>query len=222
MGGTGRGCSSAPQKSQKKGMKMRIDKENLARLETEYKGYLKGDILKRFFDDFGIKFAAGHWCAGDFGDRFAPAGYHSNDPNFKSDVISQIERVAQAGMKGIEFHELLFIDRNYERDEAIIQRVKEALTEYGLIATNMNTNLWTDPKWKLGGITNVSKSIREDALAIALQGIEIAKELGCASVSLWPGSDGWDYNFQVNYGQLLDKFIEGCIAINKKACQENL
>ncbi len=201
---------------------MRIDRENLARLETEYKGYLKGDRLEQFFDDFGIKLAAGHWCAGDFADRFAPVGYLSNDPNFKSDVISQIERVAQAGMKGIEFHEVIFIDRNYKKDEVVIQRVKEALAKYKLIPTNMNTNLWTDPKWKLGGITNVNKSIREDALAIALQGIEIAKELGCTSVALWPGSDGWDYNFQVNYGQLLDRFVEGCIVINKKARQENL
>jgi len=201
---------------------MKIDRENLARLETEYKGYLKGDRLAQFFDDFGIKFAAGHWCAGDFADRFAPVGYLSNDPNFKSDVISQIERVAQAGMKGIEFHEVLFIDRNYKKDEAVIQRTKEALAEYKLIPTNMNINLWTDPKWKLGGITNVNKNIRKDALVIALQGIEIAKELGCTSVALWPGSDGWDYNFQVNYGQLLDRFIEGCIVINKKARQENL
>ena len=127
---------------------MKIDRENLARLETEYRGYLKGDRLRQFFDDFGIKLAAGHWCAGDFADRFAPVGYLSNEPNFRSDVISQIERVAQAGMKGIEFHEVIFIDRNYKKDEAVIQRTRETLAEYKLIPTNMNTNLWTDPKWK--------------------------------------------------------------------------
>jgi len=201
---------------------MKVNKENLTKLEAEYKGYLKGDRLDQFFDDFAIKFAAGHWCAGDFADRFNPLGYHSNDPNFKGDIISQIERVAQAGVKGIEFHEALFIDKNYKKDERIIQRVKEALDKYRLTPTNMNTNLYTDPKWKLGGITNPNKSIREDALQIALQGIEIAKEIGCTSVALWPGTDGWDYNFQVNYGQILDRFVEGCIAINKKARQENL
>ncbi|MCK4326580.1 TIM barrel protein, partial [bacterium] len=55
------------------------------------------------------------------------------------------------------------------------------------------------------------------ALEVALQGAEIAKEVGCQSVALWPGSDGWDYNFEVHYGKLLDRFIDGCMAINKKA-----
>lgn len=201
---------------------MKLNEENLAKLEAEYKEYLKGDRLDQFFDDFAIKFAAGHWCAGDFVDRFATLGYHSNDPNFKSDIVSQIERVAQAGVKGIEFHEALFIGKDYKKDERVIQRVKEALEKYKLVPTNMNTNLWTNPKWKLGGITNPDKSIREDALQIALQGIEIAKKIGCISVALWPGADGWDYNFQVNYGKVLDRFVEGCIVINKKARQENL
>jgi xylose isomerase len=81
----------------------------------------------------------------------------------------------------------------------------------------MNTDLFSDAKWKLGGITNANKSIREEALAFALKGCDVAKELGCTTVALWPGSDGWDYNFEVNYGHLLDRFIDGCIAINNKA-----
>jgi len=198
---------------------MRITQENLAKLEKEFSGYLEGDKLDEFYEEFQINFAAGHWCAGDFLDRFATEGYN---PNLKSDIISQIERVAQAGIKGIEFHERLFIDKNYKKDPGIIERVKEALEKNKLIPTNMNTNLFTDPKWKLGGITNPDKSIREDALEIALQGIEIAKEVGCQSVSLWPGSDGWDYNFEVNYGELLDRFIEGCITINKRAKEAGL
>lgn len=196
---------------------MRISTESLKKLDKEYSGYLDGERLNRFFDEFEIDFAAGHWCAGDFCDRFAPLGYNSDNPDFSSDIVSQIERVAKAGIKGIEFHEVLFIDKNYKMDSSVIERVKEALTKYRVVPTNMNTNLFSDPKWKLGGITNPDKNIREDALNVALQGVEIAKEVGCSSAALWPGSDGWDYNFEVNYGKLLDRFIEGCIAINKKA-----
>jgi xylose isomerase len=86
----------------------------------------------------------------------------------------------------------------------------------------MNTNLFSDPKWKLGGVTNANKAIREEALAIALQGVEIAEEVACTSIALWPGSDGWDYNFEVNYGELLDRFVDGCIAINRKAMSAGL
>ena len=196
---------------------MKVSKESLEKLEKEYGGYLEGERLDKFFDEFEIRFAAGHWCAGDFCDRFAPGGYNSNDTAFRSDIVSQIERVAEAKIKGIEFHEALFIDKNYKKDTSVIEKTKEALAKYQVVPTNMNTNLFSDPKWKLGGITNANKGIRDAALNIALQGVEIARDIGCSSVALWPGSDGWDYNFDVNYGELLDRFIEGCIAINKKA-----
>ena len=193
---------------------MKVTKAGLKKLESKYSGYLEGERLDQFLEEFGIKIAAGHWAAGSFADRFARGGYN---PGLDDSTVAQIERVAKAGIKGIEFHEVVFIDENYRKDEGKITEVKEALAKYGVEATNMNTNLFSDPKWKLGGITNANRSTREDALGVALQGIEIAKEVGCKSVALWPGSDGWDYNFEVNYGQLLDRFIEGCIAINKKA-----
>jgi len=198
---------------------MKINEENLGRLESVYKGYLEGEKIKEFFSEFEIHFAAGHWCAGDFLDRFATTGYN---PELNSNIIAQIQRVAKAGIEGIEFHEAVFIDENFKKEPSKISEVKDALSQYKLIPTNMNTNLWTHPKWKLGGITNSNESIRKDALAVALQGIEIAKEIGCSSVALWPGSDGWDYNFQVNYGEILERFIEGCIVINKKAKELSL
>ena len=36
-------------------------------------------------------------------------------------------------------------------------------------------------------------------------------------MAYWPGSDGWDYNFQANYGTILDYFIEVCTEVNKEA-----
>jgi len=196
---------------------MKTSREVFRKLEADYTGYLEGEAVDRFFEDFGIKFAAGHWAAGDFLDRFATRGYNSDNPDFKSDIISQLRRVKKAGIKGVELHDVLFIGSSYRKDESVVSKVKAELEKLGLTPTNMNMNLWTDPKWKLGGITNPSKRIREDALQIALQAVEIAKEIGCCSVALWPGSDGWDYNFEVNYGRQLELFIEGCEMINREA-----
>jgi len=193
---------------------MRVTKAGLKRLESEFDGYLEGKRLDRFCEEFGIRIAAGHWAAGGFADRFAPGGY---DAILDGSAVAQVERVSKAGIKGIEFHEACFIDENYKRDKRKVAEVKRALTRYKVEATNMNINLFSDAKWRLGGITNANKSIREQALAVALQAADIAAEVGCKSVALWPGSDGWDYNFEVNYGQQLDRFIEGCTAINKKA-----
>ncbi len=196
---------------------MRATKEKLKKLETEYSGYLEGEKLDEFFHEFEIKFAAGYWAAGGFGDRFTALGGAGYNPGLDNSTIAQIERVAQANIQGIELHEALFLNQKQETDKAKIDQVKEALARYRIEPTNMNINLFSDPKWKFGGITNPNKSVRQDALAIALQGAEIAREVGCRSLALWPGSDGWDYNFEVNYGTQLDYFIDGCIAINRKA-----
>ena len=193
---------------------MKITDGNLGKLEKEYAGYLEGDKVSRFFHDFGIKFAAGHWCAGDFSDRFATGGYN---PDLKLDIISQLKRVKAAGIDGVELHENIFIDKKRRKVNSRIAEVKKALKELKMTPTNMNTNLWTDPKWKYGGLANPDAAVRRDALAIVLQGIEVAKKLGCSSVAVWPGSDGWDYNFEVNYGRQLDWFIDGCVAVNKAA-----
>ena len=197
---------------------MNVSSKNLAKLEKEFAGYLEGEQVDAFFEAFGIKFAAGHWCAGDFCDRFAPPGYNSDQRDYDSGIIAQMRRVKQAGIQGVEFHEAVFLkDKSYKTDDAKVQAVKDALAELKLTPTNMNTNLWTDPKWKYGGLANPDAAVRKDALAIVLQGIEVAKRLGCSSVAIWPGSDGWDYNFEVNYGKQLDWFLDGCIAVNKAA-----
>jgi len=198
---------------------MRITKESLAKLEDYYRGYLEGGKLDEFFREFGIKFAAGHWAAGDFMDRFATKGYF---PELKSDVISQMERVAAAGIEGIEFHDVLFLNERGEVDHDKVAEVKEALERLNLKPTTMNINLFTDPKWKMGGLTNPDGRVREEALNQALTAVEVAKEVGCETVSLWPGSDGWDYNFEVNYGKQLELFIEGCIEINKRAIERGV
>lgn len=194
---------------------MNLNDVSMASLESKYYGYLEGDVIDEFFHDFGIKFAAGHWAAGGFADRFAPAGY---DPSLDNTIIAQLERIGKAKIAGIELLDNLFTGNNdNKKDNEEIRIFKEALARLGIQPANMGINLYSNPKWKLGGITNTNKEIRKDALDIAHQAVEIAAEIGCKSVSLWPGSDGWDYNFEVDYGRQLELFVDGCISVNNKA-----
>lgn len=201
---------------------MQVTAEKLAKLTTEYAGYLEGDRLDAFFREFGIKFAAGHWCAGEFYDRFNPLGYNRHRPDFRDTIIDQIARVAQAGIEGIEFHDVLFLDANGQIDDAKIAEVKDALAYHKVTPTNMNINVWTDSRYRLGSVTNPDPAIRQRALEQCLQAVEIARRVGCSSIALWPGADGWDYNFEVNYGRQLDLFIEACVEINRKAMAAGL
>jgi L-rhamnose isomerase len=206
---------------------MNVSHEQLSRL-SEYSGYLEGDRIDAFFQDFGIQFSAGHWCGGEFADRFAPGGYNSNNPEFETGVLAEMKRVSAAKIKGIEFTDSSFIQGGTafgaegDLDDNLVETVGQKLVEYSLVPTNMNINTWSHPKWKFGGITNTNASVRRDAIDLCLAAAELGKRVGCRSLQLWPGSDGWDYNFEVNYGQQLDYFIEGCIAINNKAAELGL
>lgn len=196
---------------------MRTAPKSLAKLNKEFKGWLEGDRVLAFLEEFDVKFAIGHWAAGDFKDRFAPDGYQSNNPSFRDDVFGQIERVHATGCKAIEFHEAVFIDRNRRRDDAKIKAVRDALNRYGMYCNNMNINCWSDPKWKLGAACNPDPAIRKDALALLDQAADIAKALGAPTVALWPGSDGWDYHFQIHQGKALEWYIQACIVLAKAA-----
>lgn len=187
---------------------MNLSNEKLALLNSKYSGYLEGSLVDDLMADFGINFAAGHWCAGEFFDRFCTVGYNSDNPDFKDDIVSQIERVAQARIKGIEFHEVVFLNPDGTTNATQVQTVKDALAKHGVVPTNMNMNTWTNPKYKFGGVTHPDAGIRKDALTQIHKGIELAKEIGCVSCNLWPGSDGWDYHFEVDYGQRLRWYID--------------
>jgi len=200
---------------------MKLSQKNLSKLSTTYAGYLEGAKIDRFFADFGIKFAAGHWAAGPFADRFAPGGYTAPG-ELDASIFAQIKRVAAAGIDGIEFHENVFTDAEFRKIPSMVRKVREATKRAGLTPTNMNMNLWGVPYWKLGSVCNPDPSVRKAALRVAFQAVEIAREVGCSSVALWPGSDGWDYNFEVNYGVLLDRFIEACVLISVRAADAGL
>jgi xylose isomerase len=192
---------------------LKINKSNLARLESVYRGYLEGELLDKFFEDFDIKFAAGHWSAGDFMDRFATKGYY---PEIDSGIEAQLKRVAEAGIKGVEFHDILFLDEDLKISEDRLARVKEILEDLNIKVSNVNVNMFTDPRWKLGSVTHPKREVREKAVEILLQAADIARNVGSPSLNFWPGQDGWDYNFESNYGLKFEWFLEACLKAAKR------
>ena len=106
---------------------MKVTAAALKKLETTYKGYLEGEIIDRFFADFGISFAAGLWAAGSFNDRFVGTGYN---PGLDDDLVAKMDRVTQAGIKGCEFHDSQFISTSLVVDKNKIARIKAALKKY--------------------------------------------------------------------------------------------
>lgn len=201
---------------------MNLDTRTLDLLDADFSGYLEGETVDRFIETFGIKFAAGHWCAGEFYDRFCTGGYNAGDASFDPSVPAQIERIAKAGIRGVEFHDSVFCDASRTPCPALTEEILGTCNRLKVQPTCMNLMTWNEPKWKYGGITHPDSGRRQECIEMCLQAVGLAVRAGCSSVNLWPGSDGWDYCFEVDYGLRMTWFIEGCTQIAARCAERGL
>jgi len=185
------------------------------------KHYMARDEAIEFLKGMDIRMSVGHWSAGDFCDRFAPPGYHSDDGSFENTFEGQCRRTKAAGVDAIEIHQSVFeTSMNGDLDPKAMQRASHGfLPELGMTIAACNINTWTNPKFRLGGPCNPDPALRRAALEEVLKGVEICRELKIPVLSVWPGSDGADYHFQIDYKQSLEWFTEALIAVNKKCLE---
>lgn len=143
-------------------------------------------------------FGAGLWAFGQFVDRYASDGYGPS--------VDTLEAIERAGA----VKELSVLDINYPfPGEGIsIERVKKGLEAQGLRAVAITPAIFTG-RFARGAFTNPDPRLRKEALEIVSAAVEVAYELGADYVKLWPGQDGFDYPFQVDYESLWSLQIEG-------------
>lgn len=199
---------------------MRFTSDQLA-FAASKTGYMGRDESIEFLRMMDIKHSVGHWSAGDFCDRFAPPGYHSDDPAFQNDFEGQCRRTKAAGVSAIEIHQSVFEKTlNGDLDVAAIERAQQGfLADLGLQVTACNINTWTHPKFRLGGACNPDAALRAAALDEVMKGVEICRLMKIPVLSIWPGSDGADYHFQIDYKQSLEWFTEALVVVNTRCVE---
>ena len=188
------------------------------------KGYMGRDEAIEFLKTLNIKHSVGHWSAGDFCDRFAPPGYHSDDPTFRNDFEGQCRRTRAAGVDAVEIHQSVFEKTlNGDLDHNAIVRARDGfLAELGMSIPACNINTWTHPKFRLGGPCNPDPALRRAALDEIMKGLEICKTLKIDVLSVWPGSDGADYHFQIDYKESIGWFTEALTTVNKECLKHGI
>ena len=188
------------------------------------KAYMGRDESIEFLKTMNIKHSVGHWSAGDFCDRFAPPGYHSDDPGFRNDFEGQCRRTRAAGVDAVEIHQSVFEKSlNGDLDMPALTRARDGfLAELGLSIPACNINTWTHPKFRLGGPCNPDPALRRAALDEIMKGIEICKVLQIGVLSVWPGSDGADYHFQIDYRESIGWFTEALVAVNRECLKHGI
>lgn len=98
-------------------------------------------------------------------------------------------------------------------NESNVGEVKTLLRQTGLKVASLVPDHFADPKWGKGSFTSTDPGIRREAVAATEWMMDLAAEVGCGNVTLWPGQDGYDYILQADYIRERDWFEEGI-----KAC----
>jgi xylose isomerase len=152
------------------------------------------------------EFGAGIWMFQQFVDRYATDAYGP-----PVGTLEAIERAAAAG-------DIKVLDINYPfaGDDVTVEQVHAALQRTGLRAQAITPHLYMR-EFQLGSFTNPDTAVRRKAVDLGKRAIEVAGALDAKYVKFWPGQDGYDYPFQVDYAQIWDYQVSGVRAVAESA-----
>lgn len=144
------------------------------------------------------KYGAGIWHFASYVDRYATDGY--GPPR------TLIEMIDLAG----QVNDLSVVDINYPfpAGETDIEAIGAALARNDLSVIGITPEIYTR-EFAKGAFTNPDPAVRKKAYTLVSEAAGIVRHFGARYVKLWPGQDGWDYPFQVDYGDLWRKSLDG-------------
>ena len=152
-------------------------------------------------DNTAIKNSVGIWAFGPNVTRFVPPGYHPEVTH--EDMVTRTRRVVDGladVVDGLEYH------YPGEINEENVEAIKGALGPMDIYC--VAAGLHPDPPYKLGAFINPDAQLRQQGIDTLKRGVELAATLG-AHFIIWPGAEGYNYNFQREYAQTWQRFVEG-------------
>jgi xylose isomerase len=124
-------------------------------------------------------------------DRFC--GSYKDNPSSKE----MLERAGKIeGITGIE------LVGTWDIRPDNVSEMKKTIEGLGLECVSIIPDLFADKLWCRGTISCRDKAIRAKAMEYLRQMCDIAREMNCGIINLWPGQDGYDYPLQ---GDLLNE-----------------
>ena len=82
---------------------------------------------------------------------------------------------------------------------ANVKEMKRALKGYGLKCVSIIPDVFADKRYGKGSYSSSDPKIRKLALDYTRKMCDIAVELDCGTLNLWPGQDGYDYLLCADY-----------------------
>lgn len=149
-------------------------------------------------------YAVGLWALGGSKDRYT---------TYRDQVALEVllDRACSIdGIKGIEI--------GYPLPVPIEVLAKET-KDRGLTICSVIGSMINGPRFKYGSLSSPDKAIRSASIEALKEMADAASYLGCNTITVWPGQDGFDYPFQVDYEASWRRFADG-IATLARYCPE--
>ena len=149
-----------------------------------------------------LKFSVGIWyftpSGGRFHDRYVPEATIE-------ERLGMAAAMAKYGVKGIEAH--FPAEVNCEN----LHLYKKLEKESGIRLVAIAFSHFFDRDFEFGSLSNPNRKIRDKAIAIAVDGLNMVRESGASFAISWPGMDGYMYSLGTIFPWMWDWF-EGSMA----------
>ena len=151
------------------------------------------------------KFSFGLWTIGYNGAD--PFGGPTRAP---LDVVDAVTNLAEIGAYGLTFHDddLFDFESTDAQRQKQIDRLKQVLSDTGVIVPMVTTNLFSAPVFKDGGFTSNDRQVRRFAMRKAMRQLELGVELGAKTFVMWGGREGAEYDSAKDIRGALERYRE--------------
>lgn len=135
-------------------------------------------------------------------DRFLSSGY--KDQPSKSEMMERAASIPE--VTGIELVGTWDITKENQSE------IKELLEKHNLTCASIIPDHFSQKIWGNGAFTSRNADVRKKAIEATIEAIDIAANLQCPLVNIWPGQDGYDYplqgDFENAYNWIIDAIRE--------------
>jgi xylose isomerase len=159
------------------------------------------EMVKHLGDfDLDLKFSAGVWF-------FAPGGgrFHDRyvDDLPMEDRLALAAELADYGLAGLEAH------YPNEVNEDNVDLFKDLEKSTGIRLITIVPNLFYDCQFEFGALSSPIPKVRRTAIERTKTTLELNKELGTDFSIVWPGIDGYENPFGIDFIAARDRFASG-------------
>ena len=162
----------------------------------------KGDELIKHLKEFKLepKFSAGVWYFSPAASRFHARYGRELSIKERLDIAAEL---VDYGLKGLEAH------YPTEVNEENIELYKQLQKDTGLKLITIVPGLFYDPEFEFGSLSSPIPEVRRKAIQRTIRTLELNKELDTDFAIVWPGIDGFEMAFGIDFYAMWDRFEEG-------------